>query len=133
MREEKIIETVSKNLKKLRKDLKLTQEQFAKKIGVTKTSISNYEKGRNVFPVEKLPAVIKALNCPVSDLFFPIFDMSVDQEIFELVKKIRNVFKHEDLKDVLNDFLKGLEIYELGIKQKKSEADRKVRGYSDLG
>jgi transcriptional regulator with XRE-family HTH domain len=133
MREEKIIETVSKNLKKLRKDLKLTQEQFAKKIGVTKTSISNYEKGRNLFPLEKLPAVIKALDCSVNDLFFPIFDMSVDQEIFELVKKIRNVFKHEDLKDVLNDFLKGLEIYELGIKQKKSEADRKARGYPDLG
>jgi transcriptional regulator with XRE-family HTH domain len=133
MREEKIIETVSKNLKKLRKDLKLTQEQFAKKIGVTKTSISNYEKGRNLFPLEKLPAVIKALDCSVNDLFFPIFDMSVDQEIFEFVKKIRNVFKHEDLKDVLNDFLKGLEIYELGIKQKKSEADRKARGYPDLG
>lgn len=41
--------TINSRIIKLRKHLKLSQEEFGKKINVTRSAISNYEKGtRNI-------------------------------------------------------------------------------------
>lgn len=45
---------MNERLKLLRKNLKLTQEEFAKKIGIKRNTLANYEIGRN----EPIDAVI---------------------------------------------------------------------------
>jgi putative transcriptional regulator len=53
----------------LRKRANLTQRQLAQKIGVTETTIRNWENNRNgVEALERIVNLCKALNCDVSEL-----------------------------------------------------------------
>jgi transcriptional regulator with XRE-family HTH domain len=53
----------------------LTQRQLAAAIGVTLTSIQNYERGRNVIPVKRFDALACALHCePIDLLMRPAVD-----------------------------------------------------------
>ncbi|MCB5954264.1 helix-turn-helix domain-containing protein [Enterococcus sp. CWB-B31] len=55
------IQTFAENLKLIRKERKLSQTQLAEKIGLTKQSIINYEKG-NTFPTgNRLAKLLEAL------------------------------------------------------------------------
>ncbi|MDM1019673.1 helix-turn-helix domain-containing protein [Acinetobacter sp. VNK23] len=55
------METLGIRLKQLRKNLKLTQQQLADKVGVSKTSIIYWEKDENVPKHESLMALSNAL------------------------------------------------------------------------
>ena len=48
-----------------RKGAGLSQDQLAKAMGVTRTSVVNLEQGRQKIPLEKLYAVAMALNCNI--------------------------------------------------------------------
>lgn len=56
-----MMETLGIRLKQLRKNLKLTQQQLADKVGVSKTSIIYWEKDENVPKHESLMALSNAL------------------------------------------------------------------------
>lgn len=53
---------VQDNIKELRKTLLLTQEQFAKDLGITKTTISTYENGRRKIPDSILISICNKYN-----------------------------------------------------------------------
>ena len=38
---------IGENIRKIRKEKKLTQKELAERIGTTESNINNYEKGRN--------------------------------------------------------------------------------------
>lgn len=52
----------------LRKENKLTQEQFANKIGLTRASVINIEKGRQQLSVKNLYLICKYLEVKSSQL-----------------------------------------------------------------
>lgn len=56
------------NIQKLRKDLKLSQEQLAEKIDVTRQTISNWELGEPSPNPEQLKLLSKALNVSIDEL-----------------------------------------------------------------
>ena len=56
------------NILKLRKDCKLSQEQLAKKVDVTRQTISNWELGETSPNPEQLKLLSKALNVSVDEL-----------------------------------------------------------------
>ena len=56
------------NIQKLRKELKLSQEQLAEKIDVTRQTISNWELGETSPNPEQLKLLSKALNVSVDEL-----------------------------------------------------------------
>lgn len=58
------------SLKFKRIKMNLTQEELAKKIGVTKQSISDYERGRSDPSPKTMKKIAKALNSEVCELFF---------------------------------------------------------------
>ncbi|MBL1231065.1 helix-turn-helix transcriptional regulator [Enterococcus sp. BWB1-3] len=61
-------QTFAENFKLLRKKRGLTQSQLAEKIGLTKQSIVNYEKG-NTFPTgNRLSKISEVLETPVEQL-----------------------------------------------------------------
>lgn len=53
----------------LREAVGLTQRELADKVGVTDTTIRNYEKGRSVLEwIERVVRLCEALNCEPKDL-----------------------------------------------------------------
>ncbi len=56
------------NLKKIRLDNDLTQEELAKKINTSRSNIANYENDKNMPSVDMLEKMSKALNCSIDFL-----------------------------------------------------------------
>lgn len=56
------------NINKLRKALNLTQNELAKKIGVTQSAIAAWESGKANPKLSKLNKIAEALNCSAKDL-----------------------------------------------------------------
>ena len=59
----------AENLRRLRKDVKLTQEQLAEKLGYTEKAISKWEQGSSIPPAETLLVLADAFNVSLDDLF----------------------------------------------------------------
>jgi len=57
-----------KNLKRERKRAGVTMDELANKVGVTQSQISFYERNINVPSIEKIEAIARALNIPISRL-----------------------------------------------------------------
>lgn len=57
-----------KNLKRERKRAGITMDELAEQAGVTQAQISFYERNINKPSIEKLEAIARALNIPVSKL-----------------------------------------------------------------
>ena len=55
-------------MKKMRKDLKLTQQQFAVKIGVNSATVSRWERGKQTPPIKKLKEIAAFFACSADDL-----------------------------------------------------------------
>jgi transcriptional regulator with XRE-family HTH domain len=55
-------------LAEIRRRRDLTQRQLATAIGVTLTSLQNYERGRNAIPGRRLDALASVLLCKPIDL-----------------------------------------------------------------
>lgn len=59
---------IGENIATLRKINKLSQEKFAEKIGVTRQSISKWEKGNSVPDLESCVLIAKCFNVSIDDL-----------------------------------------------------------------
>lgn len=55
-------------IKKMRKALKLTQQQFAIKIGVSNATVSRWERGKQTPPIKKLKEIAAFFDCSADDL-----------------------------------------------------------------
>ena len=84
--------SVGQQLKALRKGKKLTQEQVADKLGISRSSIANYEIGRRSPNLNDLKQF--AVFYGVSLDYFGV--ASVD-EVFELISRAKKVFDNEDI------------------------------------
>ena len=88
------------NIFKLRKDCKLSQEQLAEKVDVTRQTISNWELGETSPNPEQLKLLSKALNVSIDEL--------LNNDIKQvLVEKVNNT---EKLAEIIIKILKVLGI-----------------------
>ena len=88
------------NIFKLRKDCKLSQEQLAEKVGVTRQTISNWELGETSPNPEQLKLLSKALNVSIDEL--------LNNDIKQvLVEKVNNT---EKLAEIIIKILKVMGI-----------------------
>ena len=62
-------ERLGKNISKLRKAQKLTQQQLADKLGLTQAYMGHIEQGRKSPSLEVMEKIAKALRVSVKDLF----------------------------------------------------------------
>lgn len=61
---------ISQNIKYLRKQKKITQEELGKLVGVKKAAVSTYEIGRNYPSVESLLQIVELFQVNMEDFFF---------------------------------------------------------------
>lgn len=87
------------NIRARRKELGMTQEQLAEKLGVGHQALSRIEQGHMAPKMDRLPALAEALQCTVSDLFRNKADCGYACRIDDLLtglspKKQEYVFHH---------------------------------------
>ena len=85
---------LGKNIRTLRKQRNLTQEQFAELIGIDSKNVSKIENGNNYPSAETLNSIVKAFNIEYYELF--IFENQIPYEemkskIIESLKDNKNV------------------------------------------
>jgi transcriptional regulator with XRE-family HTH domain len=61
-------EQLGQSLTKARRQRRLTQSRLAAAVSVSRTSITNIEKGRQVVPAHLLAKLAQTLNVPIADL-----------------------------------------------------------------
>lgn len=60
---------IGERIRERRKELGITQDELANRVGVKKTSISNYEVNTNSPPEKVIIKLMEALDCDANYLF----------------------------------------------------------------
>lgn len=70
----------SKNLKRIRHELNLTQEKFAEKVDIQPRSLTDFENAKYLPKVETIDKICEKLNIPVGILFQLPIDEAEDEK-----------------------------------------------------
>ncbi len=84
-----LYERIGKEIKHFREQLNLTQSDLAERIGVTRTSISNLESGRQRVPIDTLFAICEVLRIEPRDILPTI----------EEARKMQRGFNVDEIKE----------------------------------
>lgn len=71
--------TLGEKIRHLRTQQNMKQETLAEKAGITKSSMSNYERGARTPRYEVIKAIAETLNVPVNELFDENNDMGMTE------------------------------------------------------
>ena len=82
---------IGQRFKQCREKLGLTQEEFAKNMGVTINYISTIERGMTFPRCEKLVQLLNALGVPADAVFCDVLTSSPDYQTSVLSKKLENL------------------------------------------
>ena len=85
---ENLSQYIGKRIRKYRKDMKLTQDELAKKLNTSKGTISNYETGYRSPRQDDLFLLAEVLNINIDDLFPPREDNKIETYNIPVVSKI---------------------------------------------
>jgi transcriptional regulator with XRE-family HTH domain len=114
--------SLRKNLEYLRKQKKLSQEELAYKLGVSRQAVSKWETGATFPEMEKILAICKIFDCSLDELMNEdIQQLEIDKdrkytfndlvnEITEIVSRTFNMFDNMTFKSILRF---GLEMFML--------------------
>ena len=86
------------NIKRLRKNRNLTQEQFAERIGVQWKTVANFESGRNIASCENLQSICNKLKISPAELF--LLKAEKPSDIKQKIDLILNRVDDEKLKTI---------------------------------
>ena len=91
------------NLRKIRKSKKMSQEQLAEKMNVTRQSVSKWENGESYPEMSNIFELCKVFNCKLNELVYPNMKdiSSLDEEIVMNVVKF-NEKKQKEVKTLSN-------------------------------
>lgn len=105
-------DSIGQKLKTLRKGRKLTQEQAAEMLGITRATISNYEVGRRAPHISELKRIGEFYGVGLD-----YFGLVPKDEVFDLLSRAREVFNSPTVpKDKKDDLYKELMRLYLEIK-----------------
>ena len=79
-------------IKNLRRSRKMTQEDFAEKIGVSRSTLSCYEIGQRTPTVKTLQEIAE-----IFGIGLDYFGISTKDEAFELLARAKEVFENEKI------------------------------------
>lgn len=82
--------SIGHKLKTLRKGRKLTQEQAAEKLGITRATVSNYEVGRRSPHISELKRIADFYGVGLD-----YFGIVPTDEVFDLLSRAKEVFNSD--------------------------------------
>lgn len=99
-----MVNEIGSKLKTLRKGRKLTQQELADKLSVTRCTISNYEVGRRSPHIAELKRFAEFYGVDLS-----YFGVATKDEVFDLLSRAKDVFTNKDIpKDKKEEVYKEL-------------------------
>lgn len=84
--------SIGQKLKTLRKGRKLTQQEAAEKLGITRATVSNYEVGRRSPHISELKRIADFYGVGLD-----YFGIVPTDEVFDLISRAREVFQSESV------------------------------------
>ncbi len=88
-------------LKDIRKELNLTQEKMAEKLGLNTSTYGNYETNKREPNSETIKNIANRLNMSVDDFFTPISKKSLDKDI-RRIERAKNKMSKEQQEKMMN-------------------------------
>ena len=112
--EQTVTNDIGKKLQQLRKGRRLTQQQLADKMGVTRATISNYEVGRRAPHLSELKRFAEFYGVGLD-----YFGVASTDEVFDLLSRAKAVFESDTVPKEKKDdlYLSLMQLY-LSMKQK---------------
>ena len=86
-------EKIGKYISNKRKDLKLTQEQLAEKLGVTDRSVSRWENGKSMPDLSILKSLCEVLNIKLEELFSGEDKKTGNSETINYIKYQKKLYR----------------------------------------
>ena len=83
---------IGKKIKTLRQGRKLTQQEFADRLGITRPTISNYETGRRTPHLSELKRFAEFFGVDLN-----YFGINPADDIFQVSSRARDVFSNPDI------------------------------------
>ena len=112
---DKIVTTeIGKKLQQLRKGRKLSQQELADKMGISRATVSNYEVGRRAPHLSELQRFAEFYGVGLDH-----FGVASKDEVFDLITRAKAVFESDAVSNETKDELHiALMQFYLSIKQK---------------
>lgn len=107
---------IGQKIKDLRHAKRLTQEELAHKVKITRSTISNYEIGRRTPHLKELQKIAKVLGVGLD-----YFGISKKDEAFDLLARAKKVFNNPDVSIEKKEKLYQ-EFMKLYLKMKREES-----------
>lgn len=96
--------SIYKNLKEIRLYLGLSQNQFAKKLGVNVSNVSRWENKNNGMSLDMAYLISNKLNIPIEKLVSEDYDIRTDDfKANEILQKIRQLSEKD--KTIVNNII----------------------------
>lgn len=133
---------MNERLKEIRKELRLTQKEFAKKLGITDSGISRLEKGQNQLTDQMIRSICREFNVNYSwfvsgtgEMFVEVPQTSIDElcaqyglDDFDRVLIQEYLKMSADARKALKDYIRNV-MKRVGDADPQSQIDREVEAY----
>lgn len=112
---------IGERIRERRKELGMTQDELANKVGVKKTSISNYEVNTNSPPEKIIIKLMEALNCDANYLFADC-DKQIKIAITPHEERLIKAYRQMPEMHLAIDRLLGIEEPNITVSQKAARS-----------
>lgn len=133
---------MNERLKEIRKELRLTQKEFAKKLGITDSGISRLEKGQNQLTDQMIRSICREFNVNYSwfvsgtgEMFVEVPQTSIDElcaqyglDDFDRVLIQEYLKMSADARKALKDYIRNV-MKRVGDTDPQAMIDREVEAY----
>lgn len=133
---------MNERLKEIRKELRLTQKEFAKKLGITDSGISRLEKGQNQLTDQMIRSICREFNVNYSwfvsgtgEMFVEVPQTSIDElctqyglDDFDRVLILEYLKMSADARKALKDYIRNV-MKRVGDADPQAQIDREVEAY----
>lgn len=133
---------MNERLKEIRKELRLTQKEFAKKLGITDSGISRLEKGQNQLTDQMIRSICREFNVNYSwlvsgtgDMFVEVPQTSIDElctqyglDDLDRVLILEYLKMSADARKALKDYIRNV-MKRVGDTDPQAKIDREVEAY----
>lgn len=111
------------NLKKIRQDNQITQEELAKKINTSRSNIANYENDKNMPSIEILNKLSEIFNCSTDYLLGKTDVRNPGQKIDDVLNEAMIGMSKKDYDGLTDTQKKQIRDFALFVKEQKSKGE----------